>query len=665
MDVIVKGQPAIEVKIEAKVVDTYKTPDSALSTTSTNPVQNKVITAELDKKATKTEVSSLSETLAAQLNTINEKVEENKTATDAALLGLSTKVDEEVEGLQTQLDSNGVLIEDLQNSKIDKEADDYYPQLSVGLADNLAGTDYTESEIGFRRSGGGAILDGNARVSSVKGNSVVWNQGIKNPSFEEGMKNWGVYGSTSLSLDTDGSLLVTATGETSRSFFQSSYKTRANHALLCLVDFKPNAMGNGTFHFYANPVFVNYKFSSLTRQTASCIIKPTQEGYLVFYPIINGEIGDTANIYSVRVIDLTLMFGAGNEPTTIEEFYARKPKVADENAFNEGEVIHMEADAIKSVGVNQWDEEWEQGGITTSTGETFNDNGRIRSKNYNSALPNTAYVFSMSTYLQRLIFWYDSEYKFLKFSSYSASNTSSLVSPSNAAYFKILLYDTYGTTYNKDICINLSDTEVNGKYFPYVKREESLEMLKKYFPNGMKSAGTAHDEIRWNAQKQKWEAIKRIGEVDMGTLDWGYTPVSETYPYGYFVYSSLPKKISSYNILCSKYSIKPDYTKDNVIYGIGSTTSVIVVDSDYTDVASFKAAMSGVILYYELAEPIVTEIDENFNLDYEVWNAGTEQMIADTPSTPVKASIAYGFNAVGKIKQLEEIIAQLRAKVGI
>ena len=71
-----------------------------------------------------------------------------------------------------------IQIEDLQNTKIDKEADDYYPQLSVGTADNLAGVDEVASEFSFRRSGGGAIADGVARVQSIKGNSVVWNQNL-------------------------------------------------------------------------------------------------------------------------------------------------------------------------------------------------------------------------------------------------------------------------------------------------------------------------------------------------------------------------------------------------------------------------------------------------------------------------------------------------------
>ena len=80
----------------------------------------------------------------------------------------------------------------------------------------------------------------------------------------------------------------------------------------------------------------------------------------------------------------------------------------------------------------------------------------------------------------------------------------------------------------------------------------------------------------------------------------------------------------------------------------------MVYDSAYTTAYSFKAAMSGVMLYYELAEPIVTEIEGDFNLDYEVWNGGTEEIVSDVPTSPLKADIAYGFNAVGKIKELEE-----------
>ena len=52
---------------------------------------------------------------------------------------------------KTRLD----VLEPIVAGKIDKVADDYYPQLAVGLADNLSGVDVVDSEVNFRRSGGG------------------------------------------------------------------------------------------------------------------------------------------------------------------------------------------------------------------------------------------------------------------------------------------------------------------------------------------------------------------------------------------------------------------------------------------------------------------------------------------------------------------------------
>ena len=40
----------------------------------------------------------------------------------------------------------------------------------------------------------------------------------------------------------------------------------------------------------------------------------------------------------------------------------------------------------------------------------------------------------------------------------------------------------------------------------------------------------------------------------------------------------------------------------------GNTTAFCIGDPNYTDAAAFKAAMSGVMLYYELATPVETAI---------------------------------------------------------
>lgn len=78
MEVIVKGQPSIEIGFETKVIQVggLGDIDSSLSTESENPVMNKVITAELNNKADKGEVT-------AALNT---KADKNETDTKLATL---------------------------------------------------------------------------------------------------------------------------------------------------------------------------------------------------------------------------------------------------------------------------------------------------------------------------------------------------------------------------------------------------------------------------------------------------------------------------------------------------------------------------------------------------------------------------------------------------
>ena len=290
----------------------------------------------------------------------------------------------------------------------------------------------------------------------------------------------------------------------------------------------------------------------------------------------------------------------------------------------------------------------------------MDDSTKIRTKNLIRVLPNKEYHFTQPSQLPIRVFWYGAD-KAYKSYDYFAESTSILI-PSDVYYIKVVFeYPTY----KNDICINLSDASVNGKYFPYVKRTEDLSIISKYFPNGMRSAGTAHDEIRYNKATQKWEKVQRIGSVDMGSLNWSQ-PIAVGI---FFTYSIKNYKKPTNNaersdgLLCQHYvgSTNPFAASidDKAWLRFESDNTIVFRDSTYTDAASFKAAMAGVILYYELAEPIVTEIEDDFNLDYEVWNCGTEKIVPDVPTTPLKADIAYGFNAVGKIKELEERIENL------
>lgn len=592
---------------------------------------------------------------------MNSVLKQMVASTDAQFAELESKNDTQlsdlakvIETLQTEMESQSVLIEDLQDNKVDR--DGYEPDLSVGVADHLAGHDEpTPSEFTFRKSGGGAILSGNARVQSVKGNSVVWNQLINEIYLEA---------NDATITKTDMGYTIVPTGNA-----PGLRTNAANGNITPIVGHKYAIIWEkvgGSRGKYLNWGGFN---ASLTGPIFTATDATRTQ--LTIYSYNETE---TFTITTPLLIDLTQMFGAGNEPTTIEDFYSRIPQGIDMDAYNEGEVIHMNVDAVKSVGFNAWDEEWEKGAFDVDTGANY-DSSQIRSKNLIPVVSGASYKITTPQTTGIWIMFLNSEGDIVApdNTSFQQSGMSinvkgtdprSITIPYNAAYMRFYAESSYGDTYNHDICINLSDTSINGKYYPYVSRKQSLDMLSKYFPQGMKSAGTAHDEVRYNKTTQKWEAVMRIAEVDMGSLMWQLNND------GRFE-ASFPSARPSVSVtevggvLCRKYTAVSALDTYNGINGISidNVSKIWIRDSAYTNAASFKAAMQGVILYYELANPIVTEIADAFNLDYEVWNGGTEQAIADTPTSAFKADIIYGFNAYGVIKELREQLATLQAAI--
>ena len=91
--------------------------------------------------------------------------------------------------------------------------------------------------------------------------------------------------------------------------------------------------------------------------------------------------------------------------------------------------------------------------------------------------------------------------------------------------------------------------------------------------------------------------------VDLGSLEWVYS--SDETPKYFQAYA--PNKAWNRNAICSKYPIKETFgtsgQSDKTISCSSNSTRVYVVDTSYTDATTFKSAMNGVQLVYELATP--------------------------------------------------------------
>lgn len=330
---------------------------------------------------------------------------------------------------------------------------------------------------------------------------------------------------------------------------------------------------------------------------------------------------------NLMLIDLTQMFGAGNEPASVEEFEKMFP--ADYYPYNAGEIVSAGTEEVVEQGKNLWDEVWEIGSINSSAGLDTPDSTAIRSKNYTPIIPNSTYIYIFAhtdntKFSSMKARFYDHNKNYIGYgdkSGASVSKNKAFITPLNAFYVRFTLPPEYGAVYKNDIALIAGSS---GDYTPYHRNTYLIPEAVKSLPGYGWSAGTARNYADYE-NKQYHQCV---GSVDLGTLDW---KINTTSGVGKHFYGRVdPAKFkylgvfgtTVYNVLCSKYrtvSRSSSVFVDKTITIDGADTRVLqiqVKDSAYTDATTFKQAMQGVILYYELATPIVTDISTMINDDF-------------------------------------------------
>lgn len=169
--------------------------------------------------------------------------------------------------------------------------------------------------------------------------------------------------------------------------------------------------------------------------------------------------------------------------------------------------------------------------------------------------------------------------------------TSENESDEYTAYIVILT----GVTFTNGIwVVMINEGPIALPYEPY----SAVKGLDGY---GLGISDTVYNYIDW----EKKQFVKRCAMVDLGTLEWTL---------GSVFYASIGWKKGDYNLLSAPYPVyvggvsdMPDKSMTiNTEYG----DLLYIKDTSYTDAASFKTAMSGVMLVYELATPEVTDISQ-------------------------------------------------------
>ena len=360
------------------------------------------------------------------------------------------------------------------------------------------------------------------------------------------------------------------------------------------------SLGYGSLRFYTNDVWIALKSEGGTET-----ITLTSDETAV-YVYANGM--DTAASAGVMATISRIMLNSGTTALPYEPYFEGLRSAA--------------VTEVKSVGVNLFD--LSQAKADIGSIEVKNDNIICQLPESNKdffaieaafdVIPNTQYSLSWDTTSMRATYIYTDKILGNKLAVISSGSTF------NSGENKKLFFGFYSFANHRigtsetisNITLNKGSTAL--PYTPYAKH--TLPIPKEV--TELEGYGWGVNESVYNyIDYEKKQFVKRVERVDLGTLGFEYN--SE---YSVFTANLPDLKPNSFNMICDIYSTSKKTSALNVEdmniysrYSSGAYTGIGIKNSNYTDAATFKAAMSGVMLYYELETPIITDISDIITSD--------------------------------------------------
>ena len=473
-----------------------------------------------------------------------------------------------------------------------------------------------------RRTSGGSLSVGNkAKISSVKGRTLVWNQMVKNGDFGTGdLSNWNTSSPNLTAVVNNGVCEITKSASGGM-YMSQRINLVEGHKYFLSCDLK--AYNNKVSVFIRDATADEYycrtsissdfdKFHRIREVFVS--VGSNTKGEIRFNDTNTSDF-QTYYVKNVMFIDLTLL--GLDYLETAEDFaklfpddYYPSTYTGSNYATFTPYLVNNIASAIKTIGFNQWDEQWEVGGIYTNTGGNSTTAGYYRNAGYINVLPASTYYIKAPAPMT--LFFYDKSKSYL---GCIEKKDTSFVVPDGAFFmrFRNGNANTW-TPYNNDICINFSCSR-NGEYESYWSNTLPLGLTTltgklngegtsvTIFPDGMKSVGSVYDELT------ETTATKRIGsQVVSGSTGDTITLVG-----------------------CDTSAV--------------SYTSATDIGSLSNGILTLTEDVSDVTIHFALAAPESYTLDSPLSLSYKVDSFGTEERLpADTPSeltAPIRIEVSY------------------------
>jgi hypothetical protein len=566
------------------------TVDSALSNSSTNPVQNKVVNTALENKVDKEANKGLSEVKKITVNKYS------NADVGTHLFHLSY-IDQNGLGYGYSI-KNGVVVDSamsntsenpVQNKAIYDALNNLLPSKTVSgnpiSISDASGFDAKELKVTMNP------------IQDLHGQSAPYPAGGGKNKLRTTLTS-GTYGGIQYVVDDLGKIKLNSTPATANSFSIGKANLESG------IGYKLSGGVDADFRMYIYIDGTAYTSSG----GDSPVFTPSTSGEyeVVLVTAVNATVGDIVS----PMIRLS---------TETDATFAPYSNICPISGRTEA--------SVKRTGINQWDEEWEQGYID-SHGENTASTINIRSKNFIPIVPNTRYYLKSgyTTVVYCPIFFYDENKVFLSSNLQQIWNTV-ITTPSNAKYMRFYMNGAYGSVYNNDISINYPATDT--EYHAY---------------NGeTKTVTFDHTVYGGEADLTNGKLSEDMTIVDLGTLNW---TMATSGGITRFQASLAGLKGSGNNnipdnMLCEIYknnswALVTGYLNDGQICGLGGGNIIAVQDSRYTDATAFKTAMSGVMLCYELATPT----ESTFTPQSISLNKGENVISTDGDNVELKYSVS-------------------------
>lgn len=325
-------------------------------------------------------------------------------------------------------------------------------------------------------------------------------------------------------------------------------------------------------------------------------------------------------------IDLTLMFGPGNEPTDTTD-----PRIAQVEAYaaahpeyNAGELVSALVDEVRVRGANiiniqalhEW---WPHDTVIVDDVFYVKENtvDGIYTKHFPISIPAGSIISAEGVKPlngknmaknARISFVY-SDGKLLSCSVSSADGTPKKAENKVADKDIVELFMDYSKTDNNGFfgITNLMARLPSAPtaYSPYHLETYPIPSAVQALPGYGWSAGSVSNTVE--RTENGWQYVQRVGSVDLGTLD--YTKEESTFRAKLQDMQIVSTDVA-FNGRCKSFisiRYRDSWTVDGTM-SQDTAKRLVLIHSGYSDIASFLSYVRGTPLYYELATPITTDI---------------------------------------------------------